>query len=201
MENAYKNIFSGNKQSVVLHSFRRDGLLRSGFTLIELLVVVLIVGILASIALPQYQRAVLSSRYAKSKALAYAYVKAAKLYQLQRGEWPASFNSLLITPPKGLKVLTPSASDCGQTGDTYCCLMQGLDGFQSAGVVCGTTNYAIALQYRRFSSHNESYDCIAKNDNEIAMDICSEEGTFSSNLNLPTPNGHKTGYKYYTLKP
>ncbi len=59
-----------------------------GFTLIELLVVVLIIGILAAIALPQYQKAVERARTADALAYINALEKAIELVVLQNGGIP-----------------------------------------------------------------------------------------------------------------
>ena len=58
---------------------------RLGFTLIELLVVVLIIGILASVALPQYQKAVLKSRVAEAWLTIAAINNAEKVKNLEEG--------------------------------------------------------------------------------------------------------------------
>jgi len=53
------------------------------FTLIELLVVVLIIGILASVALPKYQKAVRKSRLTQWDVMFNAGLKALELYRLE----------------------------------------------------------------------------------------------------------------------
>ena len=55
------------------------------FTLIELIAVVLIVGILAAIGLPQYQRALESSRVSEAITMIGNISTAEKLYYLQTG--------------------------------------------------------------------------------------------------------------------
>ena len=71
-----------------------------GFTLIELLVVVLIIGILAAVALPQYNVAVAKSRLVAGIPNVKAIAEAAETYYLANGEYPGSdFSKLDVTIP------------------------------------------------------------------------------------------------------
>ena len=66
----------------------------AGFTLIELLVVVLIIGILAAIALPQYTKAVEKSRAAQALAVLKSFGQAYQAYYMANGDYPTSFDQL-----------------------------------------------------------------------------------------------------------
>ncbi|MBO4556484.1 MAG: prepilin-type N-terminal cleavage/methylation domain-containing protein [Elusimicrobiales bacterium] len=70
--------------------------MRKGFTLIELLVVVLIMGILASVAMPQYFRAVEKSRASEAIDALSAIASAQERAYMQKGHYVGSLRDLDI---------------------------------------------------------------------------------------------------------
>ncbi len=74
----------------------------SGFTLLELLIVVIIVGILAAVAIPQFGKATRKARAAEATATVGAYLSAEMAYYQENGLYEnAAKTNLLVTEPTG----------------------------------------------------------------------------------------------------
>ena len=119
------------------------------FTLIELLVVVLIIGILAAVALPQYQKAVFKSRAVQGFVKMNALDKAQRAYFLANGVFASDVDSLDIEK---------TAGTCQSGGIVYC------ETFPVKNII---------FEWNGYSKYGKTrLVCLAKTSDETANHLC-----------------------------
>ncbi|MBQ7908200.1 MAG: prepilin-type N-terminal cleavage/methylation domain-containing protein [Elusimicrobiaceae bacterium] len=101
----------------------KRGPLSAGFTLIELLVVVLIIGILSSVALPQYTKAVEKSRAAEAMVFLRHLKDMGTMYMLEHGNnvGIVTFSDLGVDIPSGYSLSGPATEET--VCNKYWCFM------------------------------------------------------------------------------
>ena len=92
-----------------------------GFTLIELLVVVLIIGILAAVAVPQYQKAVAKTRISRLLPIMKSIESAQETYKLANGQYADTFSLLDIDIPTEKEIYCYIGTNgLGAVSSLYC---------------------------------------------------------------------------------
>ena len=182
-----KGNLGGLANNVILRNFYSESqplsIRRAGFTLIELLVVVLIIGILAAVALPQYNAAVWKSRYAHLMTSVDAIKKSVDLYYMATGRYPFNFEGLAITLP-----CTISESKRNCYFEKYYCTLN--DGTADENGNLLPVIYCIYgepyLAYGWSVSRRRGY-CMAEENSDLANRVCQSMG----GEYYGSANGHK----------
>ena len=159
-----------------------------GFTLIELLAVVLIIGILAAVALPQYQVAVAKSRLGAVMSQVKTYKQAAESYYLAKGNYK-----------NDISVLDIDFNDCDPSFSAWCQTDKVIFDIYTGGSFCSADVGAILIQNNTatnsfglcldHSNKPGKIYCGAKTDNPVANKVCKSLGgtTFISSVCVSGP--------------
>ena len=150
-----------------------------GFTLIELLVVVLIIGILAAVAVPQYQTAVDKARYSKIIPMTRALKDATEIYYMANGTYSFTIGDIDISGPAGCQF--PAGDNIVLCADSWYDILnqaQNVMGFMGARYSTTTEQnaYRIWLDNNNNGKPAGQRECVAYDGTERAHRLCKAMG-------------------------
>ena len=151
-----------------------------GFTLIELLVVVLIIGILAAVALPEYGKAVERSRMTEAVTLMDSVVKAQRRKFMQTNRYAVHFQGLDVAPKgaTGVEYYTKGDPHTGRGGNGFLIVIgrnNFTNSFVSADRMYDGVPFSTSLQYRYSLRRNYQSDNVqCHGHNQAGQELCAD---------------------------
>ena len=139
-----------------------------GFTLIEMLVVVLIIGILAAVALPQYQKAVRKARLTEIVVFLDALQKGTDVWLLQNGGFPST-ETVVWSPTSSLLDIDIAAPK-DWNDQSLKCSAESCEVFATLGTVFPSPDFAVM----RDEEKGWTCDCIYYEGDDEAKELCEQ---------------------------